>query len=225
MTLLQDIWPQKIVNVLSEHERSALQGQGKPSAVLVPLFWKEGKYQILLTKRTQQVEHHKGEISFPGGAQDAEDASLLHTVLREAEEEIGLASPDAQILGMLDDTITLVSDFVITPFVGWIPYPYPYRIHPVEIEEILEIPLEFFLLEQNHWEGSFCYQDRRYPSHFYQWKENRVVWGATARIIHGFCDLLRASLSLEDLLIERRTASARQEPVSFMDHDNPAQIL
>ncbi|NNG07593.1 MAG: CoA pyrophosphatase, partial [Desulfobacteraceae bacterium] len=101
------------------------------AAVLFPLFSANGEYGVLFTQRTQTVENHKGQISFPGGAVEAEDGSLEETALREAHEEVGLLSNDVEILGQLDDTTTVVSYFVVHPFVGVIPYPYDFRINSI----------------------------------------------------------------------------------------------
>lgn len=184
---------QVIKDVLTNYSRRDLCGTGKPAAILFPLFWKRGVCHVLLTKRTTKVEHHKGEISFPGGRQDREDSSLLCTALRETQEEIGLPASQIDILGALDDSKTRVSDFIITPFVGWIPYPYEFSLSQLEIEKILEIPLEFFLTKENYCNRYLHYQGETFLAHFYQWQPQIVIWGATARIILGFCRLLQAN--------------------------------
>ena len=100
------------------------------AGVLIPLFRENGKYKILFTKRTDMVEHHKGQISFPGGGVEKDDRSVMETALRETQEEIGLMKEEVEILGRTDDILTLVSNFVITPFVGLIPFPYDFeRVH------------------------------------------------------------------------------------------------
>src|SRR4030042_4483868 len=94
------------------------------SSVLIPLFSKDGQYNVIFTKRTSRVEHHKGQISFPGGAVDKEDGSLEETAYREAYEEIGLLKKDVELLGRIDDELAVVSNFIIHPFVGIVPWPY-----------------------------------------------------------------------------------------------------
>ncbi len=163
----------------------------KQAGVLVPLFYKDNTLHILLTKRTQKVEHHKGEISFPGGAKESQDNSLLDTALRESQEEMGILSSNVQILGVLDDVFTLASGFVVTPYVGIIPYPYHFQCNHQEIEEILEIPFSFFFLEKNYWEGSFYYQNQRIPGYFFQWREDILIWGITGYIIKNLCRILK----------------------------------
>ena len=100
------------------------------AAVLVPLFEKGENCHIVFTKRSDNVRYHKGEISFPGGVFDERDLELERTALRETDEEIGLKENDVQIIGVLDDIIT-VTQFIVTPFVGLFPYPYPLKLSPI----------------------------------------------------------------------------------------------
>ncbi len=181
----------KLTTLLSERKRQVIQEPPfSHAAVLVPLFEKEGQCHILFTKRTQQVKYHKGEISFPGGAFDEGDIDLRRTALREAFEEIGLDEGDAQILGILDDIVT-VSGFIVTPFVGLFPYPYPFRLSEVEIEELIEVPLSS-LLDKN------CFSERLVDEGIrervvYNYQYGRhAIWGATARILKQLLELLPA---------------------------------
>lgn len=199
MRLAKPIFLPPIRKILQERVRTNLQGTAKPAAVLLPLFWKQEEAYVLFTQRTMQVEYHKGEISFPGGSRDTDDNSLEDTVLRETEEEIGLPAAEIRLLGMLDDTKTLVSHFIITPFVGEIPYPYSFHINPLEIQELVEIPLRFFLRQECHWVSDISYQGEPAISHFYRWQESKVVWGATGRIINNFCEIILAQWPQEAL--------------------------
>ena len=183
------IYLERVKLALGNHPRVQLAGEGTPSAVLVPIFEKEGSLHLLLTRRTQKVHRHKGEISFPGGVKEEEDVSLLDTVLREVKEELGLVACDIHMLGIVDDTKTWRSNFVITPYVGWIPYPYPFAINCAEIAEVLEIPLSFFLDEKNGWEANIYIKDKVVYTPFYYW-QSKTIWGATARIVKNFCQLL-----------------------------------
>ena len=89
-----------------------------PSAVLLPIYYKQGQYYILFTKRTEKVKDHRGQISFPGGANELEDLTLLDTALRECEEEIGLDAGAVEVLGELDEMLTLHTNYLVSPFVG-----------------------------------------------------------------------------------------------------------
>jgi 8-oxo-dGTP pyrophosphatase MutT (NUDIX family) len=158
------------------------------AAVLVPLFRKGEDCHLLFTKRSEQVKYHKGEISFPGGVVDEEDAELERTALREAFEEIGLKGEDVQIIGVLDDIVT-ITEFIVTPIVGLFPYPYPFKVSEVEISELIEVPLASLLDEDCFSEREIFRGDRKEVVYAYQYG-NHVIWGATARILKQFLDLI-----------------------------------
>ncbi len=105
------------------------------AAVLLPLYETPAGPYLVLTKRTDQVPTHKGQISFPGGGFHETDGDLLTTALRESAEEIGLRPQDVAVAGVLDDAATAASAHVVRPFVGFIPHPYPFRLDTFEIEE------------------------------------------------------------------------------------------
>jgi 8-oxo-dGTP pyrophosphatase MutT (NUDIX family) len=149
------------------------------AAVLIPLFVKDGGLWILFTRRTETVEHHRGQISFPGGSEEEDDESLVATALRETEEEIGVAGSDVRYLGALSP-LTTVTDFYVEPFVGAIPTAYPFRVAEGEIAELIEIPVAALLdpriLERKILPG------REEPTLFYHHGAH-VIWGATARML------------------------------------------
>jgi 8-oxo-dGTP pyrophosphatase MutT (NUDIX family) len=158
-----------------------------PSAVLLPIYYKEGQCYILFTQRTNNVKEHKGQISFPGGArQDGE--SLLDTALREAREEIGLAPAEVEVLGELDDTATTTSNFVVTPFVGVIPWPNNLKADGWETDELIEVPIAALLDKKAREEKKEVVGGKPVTSYFYHYGD-RVIWGATARILHQFLEL------------------------------------
>ena len=160
----------------------------KPSAVLVPLFQKNRKTHILLTKRTDRVDHHKGQISFPGGAYHSEDPDFLTTALRETEEEIGVKREVVEILGELDQMTTL-SNFRICPYVGVIPYPYPFKLSAFEVERLIELPLDYLLGKAEFKEASFIYEGQSSINLQIDFQGD-IIWGATARILKNFMDIL-----------------------------------
>jgi len=183
---------EKIRGILSQRERQSIivtDAPLTPAAVLLPLYHKEGKYHILFTKRTEKVEYHKGQISFPGGACDPEDRSLADTALRETFEEIGVHPEDVEILGELDDTGTVTSNFLITPFVALIPYPYEFAVSSDEIDELIEVPIPALLDKGCYYEESHVHQGRSHRGCSYRYKDE-VIWGATARILKQFLDLV-----------------------------------
>jgi 8-oxo-dGTP pyrophosphatase MutT (NUDIX family) len=160
----------------------------KPAAVLVPLFKKDDEYHLLFTKRTSHLRQHAGQISFPGGRHDASDSNLLETALRETEEEVGLKREHVQILGELDDMMT-VTQYRVTPFVGIIPYPYQFQPNQAEIEQLLEVPLRLLRdparLEIQH--RQFYKTDIEV---YYYHVGAEPIWGATARIVKHFLEII-----------------------------------
>jgi 8-oxo-dGTP pyrophosphatase MutT (NUDIX family) len=193
----------KIKAILACREKACIDQPGLVrAAVLIPLFKKNGEYHVLLTRRTDKVRHHKGQISFPGGRQD-QGEDLLATALREAKEEMGIEEKDVRILGELDDMCTFSSDFCIAPFVGLIPYPYPFKISRHEIEEIIEVPLAVFLDETKFREELRSRDGEPVLVYFYQHDEH-TIWGATARILKQLMDII----SKEDQKSESRSGSA-----------------
>jgi len=166
------------------------------SSVLIPLFNKDGQYMVLFTKRTSRVEHHKGQISFPGGAVDKDDGSLEETALRETYEEIGLLKSNVELLGRTDDILTLVSDFIIHPFVGKIPYPYPFKINPHEVDSIVVLPLYVFMDKTSGYiKDSLDVDGFIYHGTSYEY-QGHVIWGATARIMENFVRIVGTNLCL-----------------------------
>ena len=160
------------------------------SSVLIPLFSKDGQYNVIFTKRTSRVEHHKGQISFPGGAVDKEDGSLEETAYREAHEEIGLLKKDVEMLGRIDDELAVVSSFIIHPFVGIVPWPYDFKISDQEVDSLIFIPLYVFMDKTaGHKKDFVVVEGFPYHGTNYQYNGN-IVWGATARIIENFISLI-----------------------------------
>ena len=162
-----------------------------PAAVMILIYPKDGEYCVLLNKRSQRVEHHKGEISFPGGTRDPEDESLEATALRETHEEMGIRPEDVQVLGRVDDMATR-SRFLMRPYVGTIPYPYDFRPFAAEVAEVLEAPLSILMDEANFREEVRIVDGELSISPAYAY-DGHVVFGATARVLRQFLDLLRAA--------------------------------
>ena len=173
---------QQIENILRNREKKTIINERRrASAVLIPLFYSQGQYHVLFTERSEEVDFHKGQVCFPGGTQEPTDSSLLQTALRETEEEISLRAKDVEILGEFDDSLTLTSNYVISPFVAFIPHPYPFKADGREIREIFSVPLSFLMDEANFKQDSYSYE-----------YEGHVIWGATARILKQFIDLLKS---------------------------------
>lgn len=181
---------QKIGRIFSSRQKKKIvDSKLIESAVLVPLFYKEGQYHILFTQRSDQVANHKGQVSFPGGARSQSDLNLSDTAIRESWEEIGLESKDVKILGEMDDTTT-TSGFIISPFIALIPYPYEFRKNCSEINDIFDIPLSALMDEANFRQECQLVDGKDIITYFYEY-EGWVVWGATARIVKQLLEALR----------------------------------
>jgi 8-oxo-dGTP pyrophosphatase MutT (NUDIX family) len=174
---------------LGSRTRKSIQDNNlKQAAVLLPLFTMNGAYHVLFIKRSRKVEHHKGEISFPGGICEASDGAFERTALRETHEEIGIRPEDVRVLGLLDDMRTQSTQYRVTPVVGIIPYPYPFAPSAHEVEKIITIPLAHLLDAGNGGEKSVMREGKAYRGHVYHYGRY-VIWGATARILKDFLKL------------------------------------
>jgi len=182
----------QIRTILSSRKRRVIEHPPfSHAAVLVPLFKKDEDCHLLFTKRSDHVKYHKGEISFPGGVVDEEDLELISTALREAHEEIGLKKSDVQIIGILDDIVT-ITEFIVTPIVGLFPYPYPFKVSEVEIAELIEVRLSSLLDDECFSEQEIIRGGQKEVVYAYQY-EKHIIWGATARILKQFLDLITIS--------------------------------
>ncbi len=157
------------------------------AAVFCPLFIEDAALKMLFIKRSQTVRNHKGEISFPGGVKDPQDGSLKATSIRETTEEIGVNEPDITIFGALDEVNTSTG-FLVTPFVGMIPYPYEFSLSLNEVDSLINLSVNDFLEPDN--EIDFFYFNGRRLSAQRAFKINgHTIWGATAKIMGQFLDL------------------------------------
>jgi 8-oxo-dGTP pyrophosphatase MutT (NUDIX family) len=145
--------------------------------------WVGDDWHILFTRRTDIVEHHKGQVSFPGGATDPEDLSPEDTALREAEEEIGLRRNDVHVLGRLGQMLT-VTNFIITPVVGVFPWPYAFTVHTIEVDRVFTLPLKWLSDHENWQEFVRKETDRSVITYFPY--DGELLWGATARMTVEF---------------------------------------
>lgn len=175
------------------HAREEVVPGYRRAAVLLPLYEAETGPHFVLTKRTERVPTHKGQISFPGGGFQEGDGSLLATALRETEEEIGLSRGDVDVVGVLDDTVTAASSHVVRPFVGFVPHPYPFRLDSFEIEQLVHLPLRS-LLEPNCFREEIWDRGGRPHSVFFREHDGHTIWGLTARILKQFIEIVGAPL-------------------------------
>ena len=172
----------------TNHEKSISDPSLTPAGIALLLYLKDGEYCVLLNKRSDSVEDHKGEISFPGGRKDESDRTVRDTALRETFEEMGIKPGDIDLLGELDDEPT-ISKYVITPFVGTIPYPYEFKPSAREVAEVLEIPVSALRDKRNHREEVRLADGRLERTRSYAYR-GHLVFGATAKLLTSFLALV-----------------------------------
>ncbi len=190
-------WLPERAGDLAVHERRAT----RQASVLVPLVAREQGLQLLLTRRDARLSVHAGQISFPGGGRDPEDRDAVHTALREAEEEIGLAPALVETLGCMP-LYTTITGFAVTPVVALVDPSARWRLQQSEVAEVFEVPLAFLMDPSHHelrgWDnpGGGAQPQRRV---FYAmpWRDDRsgrryFIWGATAAMIRNLYRLLIA---------------------------------
>ena len=181
-----------IREAMAAYEPKRIQREGmERAAVLIALYDKDGVSHILFQVRSETVLHHKGQISFPGGAEDPGDVDLLMTALRESEEEIGLVREDVEVLGQLDDIVT-ISDFLVTPYVGLITRaaPYPFAPSGYEVAELLEVPLPHLRDPATVNDEPIAWREVMAPPPSYSYGKH-LIWGATGRMLTQFVDVTR----------------------------------
>ncbi len=160
----------------------------RAAAVLIPLVESEAGWNIILTMRSSALKHHPGQIAFPGGKQDTDDATLIATALRESEEEIGLPRTQVDVLGSLASHET-VTGFTVTPIVGVVTAPFTVTPEAGEVAEVFQVPLRFlsepsnFQIQSRYW--------RRQRRYYYTVPFGPYyIWGATARMLRSFADAI-----------------------------------
>ena len=195
MNLTQEYITQKLLE--KEHNTTDSDGYAempvKPdthlrgAAVLVPLTYFHDEWLLLFTRRTEKVESHKGQVSFPGGACDEGETTPEQTALREAEEEIGMRPEDVKVLGRLSQLIT-ISSFRVSPIVGVFPWPYTFKVAGIEVARVFTIPLLWLANKNNYWEFSLRESERSLIA--YHPYDGELLWGATARMTVNFLKTL-----------------------------------
>ncbi|MBI2209255.1 MAG: CoA pyrophosphatase [Deltaproteobacteria bacterium] len=179
----------KIFTVLqSRTPRTLGEERLRPAAVLVPIQERADGDHLVLTQRAAMLSSHQGQVAFPGGRVDQEDSGPLQAALRESEEEIGIRPRDVRVLGQLDQ-VTAAADYLVTPFVGVIPFPYEFRLNPAETTAVFSVPVSALLdPERLRMEARPYLSSRRDPIYHFHY-EGWDIWGATARIITQLLEL------------------------------------
>ncbi|WP_102784352.1 CoA pyrophosphatase [Thalassospira sp. GB04J01] len=163
----------------------------RPAAVLVPLVKRTNGLHVILTRRTDHLSDHAGQISFPGGRQEEFDATIEETALRETEEEIGLNRGHIELIGRIDDYYT-VTGYQVTPVIGLVTPPFDLVPDDHEVAEVFEVPLEFILNPGNQKLQTVTFEGTRRRYFAIPYREY-YIWGATAGMLVNFSEVLRAS--------------------------------
>ncbi|HLJ43698.1 MAG TPA: CoA pyrophosphatase [Candidatus Binataceae bacterium] len=156
-------------------------GAGRGAAVLMPIFELDGDLHVVFIRRSDHVESHRGQVAFPGGRVDPTDETLLHTALREAQEEVGIEPASVDVLGAIEGTVARTSEIHVTPFVGVIPAAEGLRADPKEVAAIFFVPMS--ALEDSSYRGTYRFRRdsgevSEHPAIFYN---DQVIWGLTLR--------------------------------------------
>ena len=162
--------------------------QNRPAAVLIPIVERDEGLTMLLTKRSEDLPVHPGQVSFPGGRAESHDDGPVGTALRETEEEVGIHRRHIDVVGQLDLYRTRTG-FEITPVVGLLTPPFEMRAEPMEVQEIFEVPLTFFLDRENHERHSREWNNQ-IRSFYAMPYGDYYIWGATAGMLVNFVDVL-----------------------------------
>lgn len=188
---------EKLKQFLARRDRLQIIDETLTSAaVLIPLFFYNNEYNMLFTRRTDTLRDHKGQISFPGGRCEESDESELETALRESWEEIGLNPDIVEVLGALDDRPTMHTNYLITPYVGVIPWPVELIKDPVEVAELITVPMSVLMADDCLRQEDDPVNDGTSEGFFYYCNKN-IIWGATARILTQFLEVWVNALKIE----------------------------
>jgi len=171
-----------------------VNGVPRPAAVLVPLVREEHGWGVLLTRRNADLPEHSGQVAFPGGQADPQDSSAEFTALREAQEEIGLNPGHVRLLGRLPVLFT-ITNYLVTPVVGMLPWPYPLRPANEEVARIFTIPLAWLADRANYEERlrPLPPPNPPIPVVYFRTYDGELLWGASARIVLTLLHMLQIS--------------------------------
>ncbi len=159
------------------------------AAVLLPLLESSRGVEILLTRRTNEVKSHRGQVSFPGGTVSPADEGVIDTALRETEEEIGLSRSQIKILGTLPPISTVSTGYFVYPSVATLLPPLNFKLNTREVKEIFTVPVEFILSEQNWRLDPVETQDGTFTTFYFRY-QGYLVWGMTARLLRKFKEIV-----------------------------------
>ena len=161
----------------------------RASAVIMPLLIHEGQWHLLFTQRSNQLQEHSGQVSFPGGSWEEDDPDLQATALREMEEEIGVAPQDVQVLGALGE-MPILTGYLVRVYVGQIPWPYFLQLNGDEVESTFIVPLKWLKDPAHRTERFRSIAGREFPVIYFDLFEEHLLWGASAEMTVRLLDAL-----------------------------------
>src|SRR6056297_4142107 len=173
--------PPSVYGDVPEGLRRHFAGRKTPAGVLIPLLARGADYHVLFTRRSPDLRHHPGQVSFPGGRMEPEDRDVTDAALREAEEEVGLPRGHVRIAGYLEPHLT-ITGYAVTPVVGFVHQGFEIRVDPGEVEEAFEVPLDFLMDERNLRRAWREFEGSEIPVYEYHYGGHRI-WGATASML------------------------------------------
>ncbi len=191
-TLTEDFIAQALSRpIAAPYAEKAIQADHplRLASVLVPLIRHADGWHLLYTRRADRVEHHKGQVSFPGGASEPGE-SPEETALREANEEVGIRPTDVRLLGRLPQIIT-ISDFLVTPIVGVLPWPYAFRVYTTEVARVFTLPLAWLAAPESYMQF-FRAETGRYVIAYLP-NDGELLWGATAHMTLEFLKIIQTT--------------------------------
>jgi 8-oxo-dGTP pyrophosphatase MutT (NUDIX family) len=195
----KDAFFSRLRTLLQARSPHRLERRGFTQAAVLLVLWRvQGLPHLLFIRRSERVRHHKGEISFPGGTWEPRDHDLYETAIRETHEEVGLSPEWLTPLGRLDDAFSF-SRYAIAPYAAALPCPKPLRPND-EVAETLPLPLHDFALDR----FTVAFRDldgEPVPIYTYE-THGRIIWGATARILRGFLQILQSDPDLGQIMAD-----------------------
>jgi 8-oxo-dGTP pyrophosphatase MutT (NUDIX family) len=170
-------------------------GNGRGAAVLMPIFERAGDLHLVFIRRSDHVESHRGQVAFPGGRVDPTDPNLLHTALREAQEEVGIEPATVEVLGGFEGAVARTSEIYVTPFVGVIAQADRLRPDPKEVAAVFDVPMS--VLVDSRYRGTYRFSRgsgviTEHPAIFYA---DQIIWGLTLRFTEEMLRLMEGAAS------------------------------
>ena len=162
----------------------------KESAVIIPFIELNDTWHLIFEKKVNDNSKHAGQVAFPGGSKDEQDKNFLETAIRETCEEIGVCENDLEILGEVEPTVTLTTNFVIYPFAAIVKKPPPYKINRSEVEKLIFVPLQYLIDKHPFPSQKYIYKGKERVTMVIEY-DGEIIWGATARILNNLIPLFK----------------------------------